>query len=411
MIYRRERDGLLLFEASTGQTAFLSGEELRVLENWLETGRDSAFVRRLHDLRALRPLRPEQKRDMLEQIRSEHTSSPFHCMTVPESIHIDLTTRCPYHCPQCYKGEQDGQDLPFTTLDNLIRQAQEMRVFQIAFGGGEPLLYPGLEEAVRQVSQAEMACTITTSGGTLSAGLLERLTAAGLRHMQVSLNGSREEIHRRSRDGFREAIAALKLLRGSGLSYGVNWVARKDNLADFEDMAELVKTLGAGNLNILRYKPSPAEEYAAQALSRDEHQLLADKIRRVRGLTVKLDSAYSFLLCGLYGEEIPEGFSGCGAGRRFFAVSADGRFHGCSHCEESEPGGDIRRFWRQSPLLERFRRTEETVEGDCAVCSYRDACRGCRAICMRQYGNFHAGEQNCPAFERRVNDVCDMERL
>ena len=60
MICRRERDGLLLFEASTGQTAFLSGEELRVLENWLETGRDSAFVRRLHDLRVLRPLRPEQ---------------------------------------------------------------------------------------------------------------------------------------------------------------------------------------------------------------------------------------------------------------------------------------------------------------------------------------------------------------
>ena len=411
MICRAEHDGLLLFEASTGQTAFLSGAELRLLESWLESGRDGAFIHRLHDLGILRPLHPKQKQDLLEQIRNIAAIAPHHAMAAPESIHIDLTTRCPYHCPQCYKGEQADQDIPFLVLADLIRQAQDLRVFQIAFGGGEPLLYPGLEEAVLKVSRTGMACTITTSGCPLSGHLLKHLKDAGLRHMQISLNGSKGEIHSRSRDGFREAITALELLRGSGLSYGVNWVARKDNLADFEDMADMVKTLGAGNLNILRYKPSPVEEYAAQALSSEEYQLLAAKIRRVRGLTVKVDSAYSMLLCTLHGGAIPEGFSGCGAGRRFFAVSAGGRFHGCSHCEESEPGGNIQRFWRQSPLLERFRRTEETVDGDCAVCLYRDGCRGCRAICARQYGNFDAGEQNCPAFQRRENDVYDMERL
>lgn len=401
MICRAERGGLLLFEASTGQTGFLSGKELNILGGWLKDGREDAFIRRLHDLGLLTSLCREQKQNMLEQIKIKEVSVPLRAMSAPESIHIDLTTRCPYRCPQCYKGGQPDHDLPFFSLESLIRQAREMRVFQIAFGGGEPLLYPRLDEAVRLASQAGMACTITTSGGPLSGSLLERLKGAGLRHMQISLNGSREEIHQRSRDGFWEALAALELLGGGGLSYGVNWVARRDNLEDFGNMVKLAVTLKASNLNILRYKPSSAEEYASQALSPNEHRLLADEIRRVRSITVKLDSAYSPLLCLLYGKSIPEGFSGCGAGRRFFAVSADGRFHGCSHCEDGEPGGDIHKFWRQSPLLARLRQTEETLEGSCGACVYREACRGCRAICISQYGEFNAGERDCPAFKRR----------
>ncbi len=401
MICRAERGGLLLFEASTGQTGFLSGKELNILRDWLKNGGENAFIRRLHDLGLLTPLSQEQKRDMLEQIKIKEVSAPLRATSAPESIHIDLTTRCPYRCHQCYKGEQSGQELPFSSLESLIRQARETRVFQIALGGGEPLMYPHLDEAVRLVSQAGMACTITTSGWHLSGNLLNRLKGAGLRHMQISLNGSRQGIHQRSRDGFEDALAALELLKRFGLSYGVNWVARRDNLDDFEDMAKLVKTLKAGNLNILRYKPSPAEEYASQALSPSEHRLLADRIRRVRGIAVKLDSAYSPLLFLLYGGSIPEGFSGCGAGRRFFSVSVDGRFHGCSHCKDSERGGDIHGFWNNSPMLGRFRRTEETLEGICGACVYREACRGCRAICISQYGNFNAGERDCPAFQRR----------
>ena len=412
MICRAEPGGLLLFEASTDRTACLSDRELEIFKCWVETEQRHAFVDRLFDDGVLTPLDDAQRADILEQInRIPAAEAPSRSFAAPESIHIDLTTKCNLYCPQCYKNRGENCELPREVLFDILRQARKMRVFQIAFGGGEPLLYPYLLEAVRLISAAQMACSITTNGAILYEETLKELREAGLHHMQVSLNGSSAEIHAKSREAFDEAVRALRFLHASGLSFGINWVARKDNVHDFGNVVRLAKELGTENLNILRYKPSCTEEYRAVALSANETAGLAAKIRQVRGLHIKIDSAYSSLLCLIYGDKINSAFSGCGAGRRFFAVGADGSLKGCSHTRHSEFNNSLRDFWQHSALLDRFRQAEERVGGQCGDCRYTGACRGCRAICEHTHEDFYAGEEDCPAFLRREPHVSALERL
>lgn len=388
---RAEEDAVLLWKRETGGTAYLSGAELEVLEKWAASGEDSGFIQRLKKLGLLSEDMQEEILAVVNVARGK--KAPLRSFCAPESLHIELTTRCLLHCPQCYKAGTIAQDLPEEKLQNILAQAEELKVFQIAFGGGEPLLYPQLKQAVARVKAGGMSCSITTSGTGLSEVFLQTLTLAGLDHMQVSLNGSVEDINRLSRDGYQEAIAALELLAEGDISFGINWVARHDNLRDLPQLLALAGKLQAGNLNILRHKPSTEEPFKQHVLSTKEQEELAQIIQHHQGVKIKLDSAYSNLLCHLNGRA--GHFSGCGAGRRFLAVDVDGCFRPCSHVPMKEDGKDLAAYWVSSDQLQAFRILEDTLQEPCASCAYLSGCRGCRAIALCEPDQFHGGDFTC----------------
>lgn len=388
---RAEQDAVFLWQQETGRTAYLSGAELDVLEKWADSGVDSGFIRRLNKLGLLTP---DMREDILAVSKiARHKKAPLRSFCAPESLHIELTTRCSLHCPQCYKAGIEAHDLAEEKLVSILTQAEAMGVFQIALGGGEPLLYPQLEQAVARSKAGGMSCSITTSGTGLREEVLQRLRQAGLDHVQISLNGSTQQVNQLSREGYRAAMDALTLLRKSGISFGINWVARKDNLKDLPQMLHLAKEIQAGNLNILRYKPSSAEHHDQHALSAAEQNRLAEIIGRQQEVKIKLDSACSNLLCHL--NRKAGYFTGCGAGRRFLAVDAEGCFLPCSHVPMKSTGDDLAEYWASSAQLEAFRTLEDVIEEPCASCSYLSGCRGCRAVVLCAQHNFTAGDVDC----------------
>ncbi len=403
MIYRAEPNTLMAFNADNGITAAISGNELCSLKTYLETGIKNEFIYRLIDLRII-PINISEyeTQNLLREIeKTKNIIAPIRSFAVPESIHIDLTTVCPLKCHHCYKDTSQGTEMSFEEFSGIIDQAKALGVFQIALGGGEPLLINNLPEYVRKVSSCAMACTITTSGYGLTTELLEELKASGVNHIQVSLNGSTREINSYSRDGFDNAILALDILSGSDVLFGINWVARIDNVKDFENVVAYAKRLKADNINILRYKPAVREDYRKNALTNEEFYSLVEAIKKVSGIRIKIDSAFSNILCNLYGNQIDPMNSGCGAGRRFMMIDSSGRFKPCSHMSLASEERDILQYWINSPDLEKLRLGEECIYGECKECSYLNVCRGCRAICERIHNDIDAGENSCPAFIKK----------
>lgn len=393
MIVRAEENAVLLWNPRFGKTAYINGKELNVLYQWAinapnNNASPTPFIQKLQKL-ALLPDNTAELQAVIEQ--SQAQTSPAHALVAPESLHIELTSSCPLSCPQCYKA-LDEHLLPFDVLKSYIIQAGQMKVFQLAFGGGEPLLYPHLTEAITLAHSFKMATSITTSGYQLNQEKLHQLMHAGLNHIQISLNGSTAEIHHQSRDGFAIGIQALQVLKETTVSYGINWVARKDNWQDFEQLVQLAKKYQCDNVNILRYKPSQKEKYEDQCLNPEETRQLANRIASVQGIKINLDSAYSNLLCYL---NQGTGFlTGCGAGRRFMAINADGELMPCSHINMRAKTSDLKTFWAQSELLAVFRNLEQTTKAPCQNCSYLSGCRGCRAI-TQYMGDFDDGDCHC----------------
>lgn len=201
MIFRAEPEAIMFFSVSEGKTGIISGIELEKVVEWTNSGKENEFVNRLKKLNILEnnlSTLERQRNELLKVIRIvEGCKGPIRSFANPESIHIDLTTRCNLNCIQCYKDRSLDVNLSFEQLKTFIREAADMKVFQIAFGGGEPLLYPFIKEAVYEVSSKGMGCSITTSGKGLEHDLIEELRKFGVNHIQISLNGSTEEINSR----------------------------------------------------------------------------------------------------------------------------------------------------------------------------------------------------------------------
>ncbi|MCL2528406.1 MAG: radical SAM protein [Defluviitaleaceae bacterium] len=417
--FRPEENALLIWNPSQARTAYISGEELAALKQWAENAEaigttgfrrggnlppaqaiaantqenpatPNPFAERLISLGLITQ---NDKPAIIKAIKLAETKKPLHnAFSAPESLHIELTSHCPINCPQCYKyGPKTDLSLKF--LLDTIRQAGEMEVFQIALGGGEPLIYPHIETVIKEIHSHGMASSITTSGAGLTSNLLTTLTKAGLNHVQISLNGSINEIHAKSRDGFEHGVAALSLLQHTNLSYGINWVARMDNIDDFPALVDLAKAYKAQNINILRYKPSPNESYPTIALSPEKTLLLEKMIKAAKGINLKLDSAFSHLRCKISGRT--SFMSGCGAGRRFLALDSTGAYRPCSHVAMKEKSPSLRYTWYYSINLVMFRSLGLLITEPCKNCTYLPSCYGCRAAILGQGDDFYAGDKTC----------------
>lgn len=392
MIVKNVGGTLYIFEKTTGMTGTFSGGERDSLLAYARTGTQDAFIDRLFDLGIL------VDDYGLHRIRILEAGTAR--ADLPESLHIELTDRCPLSCFQCYKGmRKSGSDMSFQYLRELVDEADRLGVFQLAFGGGEPLSYPRIVDAVALVGHTGMSATVTTSGAGLSAGLLRALRAAGLNHMQVSLNSLDAGVNARSRDGYDEAIAALDLLRQNALSFGINWTARRENIGAFAEIASYAADLGADNVNILRYKPSPGEDYDAAVPEDGELWRLACDIAACRlPVKIKVDSAFSQLLCYLHGERAHSIRCGCAAGTLFVAVTPFGRFKPCSHVEHVTTAGSIEAYL-DSAERAAFLEIRNDPLDLCAACLHKPHCGGCAAICQKRYGAAYAREKSCIAFQ------------
>lgn len=390
---RAEENAFLLFDRESARTAYLNEEEFEALKRWAD-GEENGFASRLIRMGLLEE---GQKAEIREKaVEAARRKAPYRSFCAPESLHIELTACCPLHCPQCYQ-RLTKTELSWEFLEDNLRQAAELGVFQIAFGGGEPLIYPHLEAAVSLTAQLGMACSITTSGWELTKERLQKLIGLGLNHMQVSLGGSTKEIHSRSREGFEITLQALSLLQKEAISYGVNWVARMDNIDDFPAFVQQMQAYGVGNINILRYKPAAGEEYFKLRLTKEKLLQLEANIRKVKGIAIRVDSAFSCLLCHL--NKQAGAFCGCGAGRRFLAIDANGYYRPCSHIAWKEQGKKLKEIWYHSEHLEAFRTLGEQIGQPCKTCRYLESCGSCRAVVLAQDGDFWSGDPECCFFE------------
>ena len=54
------------------------------------------------------------------------------------SVTLAITNRCNYNCWHCYNAGRSQQDLPLTTLQDVVSQIQQLGVVTVTLSGGEP---------------------------------------------------------------------------------------------------------------------------------------------------------------------------------------------------------------------------------------------------------------------------------
>ncbi len=83
--------------------------------------------------------------------------------------------------------------MPLPQLLAWIDHLAQLKTASITFTGGEPLLHPELDLAIRAARGHGMIVTMITNGFRLTEEWIERLNAAGLQGMQISIDNLRPD--------------------------------------------------------------------------------------------------------------------------------------------------------------------------------------------------------------------------
>jgi pyrroloquinoline quinone biosynthesis protein E len=192
---------------------------------------------------------PTLARSRGEAISSWHVAAPV-------SLLAELTHRCPLQCPYCSNPlalDKAGVELDTATWLRVLEEAAELGVLQVAFSGGEPTLRRDLEDLLARAASLGLYSNLITAGVLLDEARLHALVAAGLDHLQLSVQdaepGNADRIGA-YRDGHAKKLRVADLVRAAGIPLTINAVVHRQNVDNLEAIIELAVASGAQRLEV-----------------------------------------------------------------------------------------------------------------------------------------------------------------
>jgi PqqA peptide cyclase len=296
----------------------------------------------------------------------------------PTTLLAELTHRCPLHCPYCSNPlDLIRAEAELTTDDwkRVFSEARALGVLQLGLSGGEPLVRKDLEELAAHARGLGLYSTLVTSGLGLTRVRAERLRAAGLEHIQISIQDVDPESAERIAgvSSVKQKRVAAALVRELGFAFTVNVVLHRANLDRIGAIIDLAASLGADRLELAntQYYGWGLENRAALIPTREQvvraQEIAQAAIAQYRGTMQIL-----FVLPD-YFEQYPKPCYG-GWGKVYLVVAPDGKVLPCHGATQittlAFPNArehSLEWIWRESPGFNAFR-------GDGWM---REPCRSC----------------------------------
>ncbi|HYY46763.1 MAG TPA: pyrroloquinoline quinone biosynthesis protein PqqE [Candidatus Angelobacter sp.] len=318
-------------------------------------------------------------------------------MDRPFGLLAELTYRCPLSCAYCSNPlnlADYGDELTTAEWQRVLAEAQELGVLQLHLSGGEPLQRRDVVEIVNSANELGLYTNLITSALGLSRRRAEQLRAAGLDHVQISIQANEPAVSDRiaGTPSFERKIEAARVVKELGWPLTVNVVLHRQNIDRVADMLRLAEELKADRIELANTQyygwawrnraallPSKAQLERAEAVAR---------AARVR-LEGRMDVIY---VLPDYYSQYPKPCMG-GWGKRQLTVAPNGDALPCPAAHALPlPRASVREdslawIWTESPLFQRFRGTD-WMPDPCRSCPRREIdFSGCRCQAFQLTGD------------------------
>ena len=327
-------------------------------------------------------------------------------MPNPLALIAEVTHRCPLHCVYCSNPLQlAGLSSELSTAEwvNILQQAGKLGMLHAHFTGGEPLARPDLTELIAAARAAGLYTNLITSGIGLAEKRLQALVEAGLDHIQLSFQDSREDSANWIAGAKAHAykIELSSMIRRHKIAFTVNLVVHRQNIDHLEEMIAFIEELAPQRIEIAhtQYYGWALQNRAALLPTRPQLEKAVQAVeaaeKRLAG-RIRVDSVVPD-----YYARFPKACMG-GWGRRLMLINPAGKVLPC-HAAEVIPGlafENVREqtlefIWQQSSSFQRFR-GEEWMPEPCRSCNQRaEDFGGCRCQALLLTGNATATDPAC----------------
>jgi MoaA/NifB/PqqE/SkfB family radical SAM enzyme len=106
----------------------------------------------------------------------------------PYMAHIVPMRRCNLACTYCNEFDDVSDPVPLEEMLRRIDDLGRLGTSVITISGGEPLLHPELDQIIARIRKTGAIAGMITNGYLLMPDRIKRLNAAGLDHMQISID-------------------------------------------------------------------------------------------------------------------------------------------------------------------------------------------------------------------------------
>lgn len=206
--------------------------------------------------------------ELLQELRAGKRCRPIY-------IRMKPTNRCNHDCSYChYKHSyvdldeyNPNDEIPHDKMMEIISDMSDMGVKAITFtGGGEPLLYTYIEEAMERILAAGIDLSAITNGSLLSGRKAELLAKA--KWVRISVESLNDDMYCKIRgikehsfDKLCKNIENFARIKDDTCEFGINVVVGKENYQEIRQIAELMKKLGVNHVKFSPMITTETKEY------------------------------------------------------------------------------------------------------------------------------------------------------
>lgn len=325
---------------------------------------------------------------------------------VPLALIAELTHRCPLHCVYCSNPvelQKSASELSTEEWNRVFQEAAAIGSLHVHLTGGEPLARSDLTQLIAGARAAGLYTNLITSGIGLSEKRLQELLGAGLEHIQLSFQHSRQDAADAVAGTRSHALKVelARLIRKQRVAFTMNIVVHRQNLDYLEEILAFAEQLQPDRLEIANVQyygwALPNRDFLLPTRAQVEKSIgtIAEAEARLRG-KMKID----YVVPDYYAR-YPKACMG-GWARRLILIDPAGRALPC-HAARVIPGIEFEHvqrhslewIWRESAAFNKFR-GEDWMAEPCRSCERRSQdFGGCRCQAFLLAGAANATDPVC----------------
>lgn len=326
-------------------------------------------------------------------------------LSAPIDTHFALTNNCPLGCKNCYKNSKKTKHkLSLEKIKKIIGKLAELKIFSIAFGGGEPFSRKDIFDIAKYAVKKEISPSITTNGYYINKNNAKKCKIFD--HIHISLDIAHKDLdNEKGKGAFKYAVKAIDELKKQDIHVGINCLITQKNFNRLEELVRFCISKNIKDITFLRLKPigKAKKDYRKLKLTYEQNKVLIKKIENLvkkYKIFAQIDCSLAPMLCSTKpNKKILDffGTQGCVGGNTFIEIKEDSRLRACSFSRfYSGNALELKKQWDNLKEFNMFRNIIKNIKQPCKSCKYLDICRGGCHIISDYYGNFKDPDPECP---------------
>lgn len=300
---------------------------------------------------------------------------------------IEITNRCNMNCKHCMNGSDKASVNKGFSKDEILKLVEDLhknKTEKIYISGGEPLLYPYIDDVILYANSLGMKVTLATNGMEVAKHLVAIKKGVQLVSISIDGIGQTHDTFRGVNGSFENSKKVFKLLRDNNIKTKISAMIWKRNINELEDIIKFAKNLGVSKLNFAFLIPE------GRAKDDETIKIPIDKYKEVVDMIEMLKKKYEredFEIRIRRTKALDENSMECPGGKNLIHITANGKVSPCSWIAKVDKNNEFSSYWPENNIkecIEKFKNFEDckrTRKDKLGYC-------GCIALAEMYKGNF-----------------------